>query len=76
MQTLLMKQGDREAMEIIWLIDPLSAVSKLDERAPKIIYRASILWKEHLIYSCAGLQHVQLPLYEEICSESFALVVS
>jgi len=29
-QTLLMKQGDRETMEIIWLIDPLSAVSKLD----------------------------------------------
>lgn len=26
---LLMKQEDREAMEIIWLIDPLSAVSKL-----------------------------------------------
>lgn len=43
MRALLKKQGNREAMEIIWLIDLLSAVSKLDQGAPKIIYGARIL---------------------------------
>lgn len=59
-------------MEIIWLIDLLSAVRKLDQGAPEVIYGASILWTEHLtccsFISCAGLQYIQRPLYKEICS--------
>lgn len=72
MRALLKKQGDRGAMEIIWLIDLLSAVSERNQGAPKIIYGASILWKEHLtccsFISFAGLQYIQRPLYKEICS--------
>lgn len=67
-------------MEIIWLINPLSTVSKLDQKAPKIVYRARVLWREHWIYSpfllCRPAAHTAPTVQGDLLfSEFFALVV-